>query len=305
MGTIPPGSIIDAGSSLLNTAATIFTNKSQRKYNEKMYQRQRTDSLADWAMQNEYNSPASQMERLRQAGLNPNLVYGKGADNTGGAVRSSDTGSYKPEAPEIKFSAKDSLLASNNLKMMQAQTDNLKVQNTVLAQEKLLKEAQTQATLANAGLSNFDLTMKTDLKDTDMTYRKEQLRKLQADTEFTLDSNERAAAANASNLREAAQRILNYRLGRAKTQEEIIHIKQQVENLKKSGLLLDWEVLLSKENVTKGDAIYWRVLADLLKGNGIKSIDRPRTLDDPDTKKIQMDLRKRFLNRDSLNNPIK
>lgn len=32
-----------------------------------------------WNMGNKYNSPMSQMERLRKAGLNPNLVYGSGA----------------------------------------------------------------------------------------------------------------------------------------------------------------------------------------------------------------------------------
>ena len=32
-----------------------------------------------WAAENEYNSPLSQMTRLKSAGLNPNLVYGSGA----------------------------------------------------------------------------------------------------------------------------------------------------------------------------------------------------------------------------------
>jgi len=31
-----------------------------------------------WKMQNEYNSPLNQMKRLKEAGLNPNLMYGKG-----------------------------------------------------------------------------------------------------------------------------------------------------------------------------------------------------------------------------------
>lgn len=32
-----------------------------------------------WAAENEYNSPGAQMQRLKSAGLNPNLVYGSGA----------------------------------------------------------------------------------------------------------------------------------------------------------------------------------------------------------------------------------
>ena len=34
-------------------------------------------------MQNEYNTPANQMKRLQDAGLNPNLIYGSGSANTG------------------------------------------------------------------------------------------------------------------------------------------------------------------------------------------------------------------------------
>lgn len=34
-----------------------------------------------WEYQTQYNSPVSQMERLKNAGLNPNLVYGQVADS--------------------------------------------------------------------------------------------------------------------------------------------------------------------------------------------------------------------------------
>lgn len=35
-------------------------------------------NLAMWNLQNEYNDPSAQMARLKAAGLNPNLMYGKG-----------------------------------------------------------------------------------------------------------------------------------------------------------------------------------------------------------------------------------
>lgn len=37
-----------------------------------------------WHMQNEYNHPKAQMERLKEAGLNPNLVYGEGVSGATG-----------------------------------------------------------------------------------------------------------------------------------------------------------------------------------------------------------------------------
>lgn len=40
---------------------------------------------ANWKRQNEYNSPAEQMNRYQAAGLNPNLIYGSGQASAGNA----------------------------------------------------------------------------------------------------------------------------------------------------------------------------------------------------------------------------
>ena len=66
-----------------------------------MYQKQRTDALADWARTNEYNSPLQQMARLKEAGLSPHLIYGGGANSISQPVRSTDTKSWSPNAPQI------------------------------------------------------------------------------------------------------------------------------------------------------------------------------------------------------------
>lgn len=59
--------------------------RAQNRANMKMAEYQWQKNMEAWNMQNEYNSPTAQMERLKAAGLNPNLVYGNGADNTAGA----------------------------------------------------------------------------------------------------------------------------------------------------------------------------------------------------------------------------
>ena len=73
-------------------ASAVGTNVA----NALMYKRQRADNRQDattayqrsidmWNMNNAYNDPSAQMERLKQAGLNPNLVYGGGATTTASA----------------------------------------------------------------------------------------------------------------------------------------------------------------------------------------------------------------------------
>lgn len=63
--------------------------KKAYKYNRAMMQEQYQMNLEQWNRQNayneerwnvanEYNSPSAQMQRLKEAGLNPNLVYGNG-----------------------------------------------------------------------------------------------------------------------------------------------------------------------------------------------------------------------------------
>jgi len=54
-----------------------------------------------WNMQNAYNTPKAQMGRLKDAGLNPNLIYGSGSANTGvaGSIAPSKASPYQIQNP--------------------------------------------------------------------------------------------------------------------------------------------------------------------------------------------------------------
>lgn len=78
------GSLISAGGSLLSGAMNTFGGQAMSKdlmdYQFQLQQKGIEDQRA-------YNSPQAQMERLRAAGLSPNLVYGNGVDgNQSGAA---------------------------------------------------------------------------------------------------------------------------------------------------------------------------------------------------------------------------
>lgn len=60
--------------------------QNQRDHEIAMYERNLADSRYNWQMENQYNSPEMVMQRLKDAGLNPNLVYGNGADAQGGQI---------------------------------------------------------------------------------------------------------------------------------------------------------------------------------------------------------------------------
>lgn len=112
--------------------------------------------------QNDYNTPKNQMARLKDAGLNPNLVYGSGGTTTlsaSGSAPSVGFGRYN-------FSKVADLLEMHQreaqIKNMQAQYDNIKAQNASIgAQTKLIK-AQTRTARADAMMREKDLQIYQD-----------------------------------------------------------------------------------------------------------------------------------------------
>ena len=83
--------------------------QQQNEYNNQQYEKQRADNLEFWKIQNEYNSPYSQMLRYKEAGLNPLLMYGN--TNTSSATLQGATAPMT-ERPEIKMNPMDLI---NNL----------------------------------------------------------------------------------------------------------------------------------------------------------------------------------------------
>lgn len=275
IGLITAG--VSAAGQGANILATSSTNKKTREWNERMYAMQRQHSLQDWAMQNEYNSPQSQMKRLQAAGLNPHLVYGKGTiDNFGGSVRSADTGSWNPEVPNYNFgsSVSQGLNAMYDTQLKAAQIDNLKAQNNVIVTEAALKAAQIASVTTGTKKTEFDLGLASDLRQTSLDAAKANLQKTITDTDISLQANERAALQNAQSLQQGVQNILLTRLNQAKTIQETNQIKQQINNLKSDNTLKTLDINLKKLGVQPGDNIFLRAGAQYLKGASIPSFNK-------------------------------
>lgn len=74
--------------SLINKIGQKKTEQRQIKHNKELADYQYSKDLEMWETQNAYNKPGEQMKRLKEAGLNPNLVYGTGTvtGNTSGQL---------------------------------------------------------------------------------------------------------------------------------------------------------------------------------------------------------------------------
>lgn len=255
-------------------------NEKSLQYAKEMYAQQRRDALSDWAMQNEYNSPAAQMQRLRDAKLNPALVYGEGAVANSSAVpRSVNAESWKPEAFKPDYSGVGQSLAQMyDIQLREAQTDNLREQTNVAQQESALKAAQVAGTLQSTAKSEFELALAKDLRMTTLETAAANLRRINVDTGIALQANERAAVQNTSSLMEAAQRILTMRAGIAKTADERREIEARIKNIGADTRLKNLDANLKKLGIQPGDNIALRMLGQWL-GKGASGVRLP-TMDD-------------------------
>lgn len=276
------GLVVPIIGDLINAGLQGAQNRRNRKFTREMYWRQREDALSDWNMQNVYDSPMEQMKRLKAAGLNPNLVYGQGAvGNSSSSVRGSSSSGGQGQASSIDASAP--LMGYADLTMKNAQIDLMAQQKEVLSEEAMLKNIQQLRELTNIdktklgmNVTEFDLAMKQTLADINIESKKVGLDKLRADLQFTLDSNERAAAMNASNLNEAVQRILTMQQQRAKTQLEKDEIGERIKTAQLDRQLKEEDLKLKKEGIQPGDPIWWRRVTEYIqkmKKSDLKAAD--------------------------------
>lgn len=268
-------SIISGGTQLasqaLNASAVRRANKQQLDYNKQMYQQQRKDSLSDWEMQNKYGSPQQQMQRLSEAGLNPHLVYGKGTiDNFAGAVRSTDVKQYSPEA--VRMDIGQTLSAYADLELKRAQTDNLRSSIETSAEQRALIAAQALRTAKETDNTVFRTMRDSLLLPGSLEAQRASLKKTDAEIRSILDSNDRAAAKNSSDLKEAVERILSSREQRAKTVIEKEQLRQLIKNLNQDSQLKQFDINLKQQGVQPTDNILFRAAAQFLGQGKYKGV---------------------------------
>lgn len=142
--------LVPAGTGLLGGLFNIGATKSAGKDQLKLAQYQYDKAVEMWNRQNEYNSPKSQMARLAEAGLNPNLVYGSGnvVGNTSAQAPTyspPDMSHFIPDYRGAFQATFDSMQRMATVKNLDSQNDNLVKQNQVLESQIALNEANRHA----------------------------------------------------------------------------------------------------------------------------------------------------------------
>lgn len=166
------------GGALIGSAASGLGAIGQNRRNRKAQARAFKYNKDMFDYMNTYNTPIKQMERLKEAGLNPALMYGQGT--TGNATQG--VAPYQAERNEnIGAGIAQGLQAGTTFDLAQAQKDNI--------------EANTLERIANAELQGFakyekesllkdrlrNLSLTGDILSKDVTLKEieQELKKLQ------------------------------------------------------------------------------------------------------------------------------
>lgn len=149
------GAILSTGANMVGKGGP----KRQYKYNKKLaeFQNELNRANAEWAFQKElelrnyqaeYDAPKQQMARFKDAGLNPNLIYGQGSPG------SFEAPSF-PSVPGVSVGQVDAGVFGNigtefnQARLMAAQTDLTKAKTEESTIKQDLISAQAAVTKAN------------------------------------------------------------------------------------------------------------------------------------------------------------
>jgi len=233
-------------------------NELNQKIAAAQYNRQRKDSLADWNMQNEYNSPSAQMQRYKDAGLNPHLIYGNAQGATAAMPRGSDLASVSKEAANAQ--APQGAMGFYDAQVKQDQANNLQAQLDVIKQQKELMAAQTAAQLLGIDMKKLDLGQKSKLQPIQLEAAIVQLNKSKADTDFTIAENRRKEELHPGNLTEQKNRITQQVLQHGKTTLEKQELEKRLKMIDLDLIVRGLDAKLAAQGIRPHDPIREQVL---------------------------------------------
>lgn len=177
LGSIPVvGSIIDGISGIFNSsqAAKVSKRNTDRtiQANWDLANLKYRKDLEQWYRENEYNAPDEQMRRLRNAGLNPNLVYG-----TGTVTGNTTTTGPRFDRPDVEYNYEPFQIPTNAI-----------TRGIQFIQENRLKDrqiAETEERVKNLATERDALKVKIESEIINQIYYK--LRGKSAGLKYKLD----------------------------------------------------------------------------------------------------------------------
>lgn len=221
-------------------------NQRNREFTEYMYDKQVQNNIKMWNMQNNYDLPKNQIERMKQAGLNPDLFYsGKGVSASpnlqAASAGSASTGSL-PGYGGIADAVNQSRLTEAQIRNIDADTQKKKSEtvgqdynNEILQSDAKFRDALNSGQIKVQGLTIDNLSKDLEVKDVNISYVRKTIEQVQAN----IDSL-------SQNIEESKARIRNL---------DVDTISKQLDNaLKAAGMEYELRILAATAHCSEVEA---------------------------------------------------
>lgn len=270
-----------------NIAGALINRQGQKEADERynqgqkdIYNLQHQNNIGLWQMQNEYNDPKNQMDRLKSAGLNMNLMYGKGGiQNVGGQ---SGSAPQAPNAPQFKSSnragaALAGLSAYQDIRLKKATADKTEAEKNLIDDKDKTQKQQTallefqnllnsEFGQDNAKYKNNILSIQSSIatltKDYSVDQQMHGANKAQWDAAISEGEISRRNDQNAAQLKKIAQEI------------ELMKAKAQTEADRQNILKLEEEYFFLIKVVYPGISIGTSAISSVVNMIGKKGIGK-------------------------------
>lgn len=241
--------LVGAASSIIGSGINFLSNNATNRSNAKLAKYQNDWNLAQWKRENEYNLPINQMQRLREAGLNPNLVYGGGATTLSASSPKAERATMRPYTG-WNLGGDSFVNAELGYQRLQKDNELADSQIQVNNQQKLESAQRIAESAARKAGMDFDLGLKKDLRQTQLDTALENLNQVR----------------NSNALSQKQQKMMDLEielmpLKKSMTQKQIQQLDAAIANLRMNTDLLTFEKDLNSLGLRRGDPWYIRAVA--------------------------------------------
>ena len=241
--------LFGAASSIIGSGINFLSNNATNRSNDKLARYQNDWNLAQWKRENEYNLPINQMQRLREAGLNPNLVYGGGATTLSASSPKAERATMRPYTG-WNLGGDSFVNAELGYQRLQKDNELADSQIQVNNQQKLESAQRIAESAARKAGMDFDLGLKKDLRQTQLDTALENLNQVR----------------NSNALSQKQQKMMDLEielmpLKKTMTQKQIQQLDAAIANLRMNNDLLMFEKDLNSLGLRRGDPWYIRSVA--------------------------------------------
>lgn len=238
------------GVGLINSGLSYWSNQQTNAMNRQLYEDAKKHSIDMMNIQNQYNDPSQQMMRFARAGLNPHLVYGKGAQ-TLSAVPTS------PSPPQMQppFSQPFDISYIYQLK-----------QNKLLNEQIKAQKLSNESAFLDNEIKKYDLRRKDrDSRLDDVTFDFDYDMKMHSKNKLKWETE----TAYNNYLQSTSERLIWERLNNEdipyrEAKSRFVQLEEQIKTIIQNRSMSDYQLQLLKQGIGPSDNALTRWLGRVL-----------------------------------------